>query len=78
MKTNQISSNHILVPKHVKLNEKEKKQLLEKYNISVNELPKINVKDPAIKDLKLEIGDVVKIVRISPTAGETIFYRSVK
>ncbi len=69
--------NHNLVPKHVKLSEKEKKQVLEQYNISINELPKIAASDPAVKDLNPKTGDVVKIVRISKTAGETIYYRGV-
>ncbi len=70
-------SKHLLVPKHIKLSEKDKDKLLEKYNISVTQLPKILQKDPAIKDLKLKQGDVVKIIRKSSTAGETEFYRGV-
>lgn len=70
-------SKHTLVPKHAKLSDKDKENLLEKYNISVSQLPKIIKNDPSIKDLKLKPGDVVKIIRPSPTAGETIFYRSV-
>ena len=70
-------SKHNLVPKHTKASDKETEQLLERYNISVTQLPKILKNDPAIKELKLKIGDVVKIVRNSPTAGETVFYRSV-
>lgn len=70
-------SKHTLVPKHTKLSEKEKEIVLKKYNISVTQLPRILKTDSAIKDLKLKLGDVVKIVRQSPTAGEIIFYRSV-
>ena len=70
-------SKHTLVPKHTKLSEKEKEIILKKYNISVTQLPRIIKTDSAIKDLKLKQGDVVKIVRQSPTAGEIIFYRSV-
>ena len=69
--------NHILVPKHSKLSETEKKQLFEKYNISLKELPKILKKDPAIADLKVKEGDVIKIERNSPTAGKTVYYRGV-
>ncbi len=65
------------MPKHIKLSEKEKKQLFEKYNITVKELPKIKITDAALMDLKIEPGDVVKIIRPSPTAGEAIFYRGV-
>ena len=70
-------SKHTLVPKHTKLSEKEKEIILNKYNISVTQLPRILKNDSAIKDLKLKQGDVVKITRQSPTAGEIIFYRSV-
>ena len=68
---------HILIPKHVKLTEKEKQKVLENYNISVNELPKINKTDAAISSLNVKPGDVIKILRKSPTAGEASFYRVV-
>jgi DNA-directed RNA polymerase subunit H len=68
---------HVLVPKHVKVSEKEKKDLLEKYRISVFDLPKIRIKDPALKGLDVKSGDIVKIIRESPTASEAIFYRCV-
>ena len=70
-------TQHIHVPKHSKLNEKEKQALLEKYNISLKELPKISKKDPAIKDLNVKVRDVIKIIRKSPTAGVSVFYRGV-
>lgn len=70
-------SKHILVPKHTKLNEKDKDKLLQELNISVSQLPKILRDDPAIKGMKLREGDVVKITRKSPTVGESVFYRGV-
>ncbi|MFC1768893.1 DNA-directed RNA polymerase subunit H [Nanoarchaeota archaeon] len=70
-------TKHVLVPKHVKLSEKEKKELFEKYNITMEELPKILIKDAAIKNLNVKAGDVIKVVRISSTAGESNFYRGV-
>jgi DNA-directed RNA polymerase subunit H (RpoH/RPB5) len=69
--------NHILVSKHSKLSDKEKKDLLEKYKITIKELPRISKKDPAIKDLNAKAGDIVKIIRKSKTAGESIFYRCI-
>lgn len=69
--------NHILVSKHLKLSDKEKKDLLEKYNITTKELPIVIKKDPAIKALNVRPGDVIKIIRKSPTAGEAVFYRYV-
>ncbi len=73
----QIVSKHVLIPKHIKIGEKEKKELLEKYNISLKELPKILKDDPAIASLNVKPGDVIKVIRKSPTAGEAIFYRGV-
>ena len=53
---------HILQPKHVKLKPEEVENLLEKYNISVSQLPIIRFNDPALpKDCKK--GDVIKILR---------------
>jgi len=70
-------SQHILVPKHVKLSEKDKKELLEKYHVSLRDLPKINRKDPALENLDIKKGDILKIIRKSPSAGESVFYRAV-
>ena len=70
-------SNHILVPKHEKCSESEKKQLLARYKVNVQDLPKISINDAAIVDMDLNPGDVVKITRDSPTAGTSVFYRVV-
>ncbi len=69
--------DHVLVPEHIKLNSKEKKELLEKYHINLLELPKISIKDPALTDVDVAVGDVIKIIRKSSTAGKSIFYRAV-
>lgn len=53
---------HILQPKHIKLKSQEVKELLEKYNISLSQLPKIKVSDPAIP-AGCNIGDILKIER---------------
>ncbi len=72
------ATKHVLVPKHSKINEQEKKDLLEKYGLSgIRELPRILSVDPAIKDLDAKEGDIIKILRISQTAGTTVFYRRV-
>jgi DNA-directed RNA polymerase subunit H len=68
---------HVLIPKHKKLSEKEKKELLESYKITINELPSIHKSDPALAGIDVEVGDVVKIERNSPTSGKTVFYRGV-
>jgi len=68
---------HELVPKHTILNEKEKEELFKKYGITIKQLPRILGSDPVIKVLNGQPGDVIKIVRKSPTAKETVYYRVV-
>ena len=66
---------HILIPKHSVLTDAQKEKILQKYNISIKELPKILKTDPAIISLSAKLGDVIKITRNSATASEAIFYR---
>jgi DNA-directed RNA polymerase subunit H len=66
-----------LVPKHVLINEKEKAALLHDLNINLKQLPRISADDPAIEKFGAKKGDVIKIIRKSPTAGECIYYRVV-
>ncbi len=66
-----------MVPKHEKLSEKEVQRLLERYNISKKQLPKMLSSDPVAKALDLKPGDVVKITRKSRSAGESVYYRCV-
>jgi DNA-directed RNA polymerase subunit H len=68
-------SKHVLIPKHAKVSEKEKSELLERYGVSELELPRMLKTDAAISDLGVKPGDIIRIVRKSPTAGESIFYR---
>ncbi|MSR86145.1 DNA-directed RNA polymerase subunit H [Candidatus Woesearchaeota archaeon] len=77
MDTNTEISAHILVPKHRKLSIEETNVLLEKLNISVNQLPRILQSDPAIRHLNAEPGEVICIERDSPTAGKANYYRVV-
>jgi DNA-directed RNA polymerase subunit H len=70
-------SSHILVPKHSLLTKEEAQEVLEKYRIKPYQLPYIKRADPAIREIKAQVGDVIKVVRRSSTAGETIVYRYV-
>jgi len=70
-------NQHILVPKHSKLNEKEKEALLAKYQITIKDIPKISKNDPAIADLELTQSDIIKIERPSATTRTTVFFRRV-
>ena len=61
---------HILQPKHVRLKPEERKKILDKYNLSVSQLPRIKLDDPALpKDCAK--GDVVKIERKD---GDKIYF----
>jgi len=68
---------HELVPQHILLSEEEKEKLLQELNVRISDLPKIKINDPAIRHLNPKPGDIVKIIRKSPTAGEAVYYRVV-
>lgn len=67
---------HILQPKHLKLKADEVEKLLSKYNISLAQLPKIKITDPALPE-GCEISDVIKIERNSSNK-KTFYYRVVE
>ena len=71
---------HILQPKHTRLSEKEADKLLSDMNISLTQLPKIKITDPALDD-SFGIGDIVKIERIEIDEKEdkkiNVYYRVV-
>ena len=66
---------HILQPKHTKLSHQEVEKLVAELNISLAQLPKIKITDPALPE-KTEIGDVFKIER-AIDGKKTNFYRAV-
>jgi len=68
---------HISVPKHEVLKKSDAEKVLNQYNITTAQLPKIRASDPALKQINSKIGDVIKITRKSPTAGISVYYRVV-
>lgn len=73
---------HDLVPEHTLLSEKEEKEMLKKWKIGSDQLPKIRKDDPVIKVLEeiegpIAEGRVIKIIRKSESAGMSIVYRMV-
>jgi len=77
-KFNEIILSHKLVPKHIILDEKEKKRVVAKYaGGDPFKLPYISRNDPVVKAIGAKPGDVIKIIRESPTAGKSIYYRLV-
>ena len=69
--------DHIYVPRHEIMTIKESEQVLKDFNCMPTELPLIFVNDPAILGLGVKPGDMIRITRKSPTAGESIYYRYV-
>ncbi len=70
---------HELVPKHYLLTKEESQNLLEKYKITISDLPQMSEKDPVSIAIGAKEGDIVKIVRESHTTVKNIdYYRYVK
>lgn len=70
-------SEHHLVPKHERLNKEEAHALLAQFGLDYDKLPQISIEDVMCVELQAEVGDVIRITRNSPVAGETIYYRRV-
>jgi DNA-directed RNA polymerase subunit H len=68
---------HALVPFHEILTDKERAALLDQYKVKPYQMPQIKSADPAVKAIGAKPGDVLRITRKSPTAGEHITYRYV-
>lgn len=68
---------HNLVPKFRILSDEEKEELLKKFKINENQLPKILESDPVVKRIDAKPGNVLEIVRKSEVAGESTYYRLV-
>jgi len=68
---------HHLVPKHEILTSEEKEEVLKKYRVEPYQLPLIRTSDPIANVIGARPGDLIRITRESPTAGEYISYRYV-
>jgi len=66
---------HIQVPKHVILNEEEKKKMVERFHIQASDLPTISRYDPVAQVLCMRPGMVCRIHRKSKTAVESEYFR---
>lgn len=69
---------HNLVPEHVIISEEERRIVIEKYaGGDPYKLPYILSSDPVVQAVGAKPGDIIKIIRRSPTAGVYIYYRLV-
>jgi len=68
---------HVLVPKHEIVAPDEKDKLLNEYRVQPYQLPRLKASDPGAKAIGAKPGDIVRIVRDSPTAGKYTSYRYV-
>ncbi|GEM_PF-783813 len=69
---------HFLVPPHILLNEEEKAEIFNRYNVEEpTRLPLIKEKDPVARLIGAKRGDLIMIIRESETAGRSLYYRYV-
>jgi len=70
-------TDHVLVPKHEIIGEDEKKQVLTQFNATEEQFPFLFSTDPVVREIGAKPGDMIRITRVSDTAGETTYYRFV-
>jgi len=68
---------HELVPKAEIVPKEEAKKILKELNAAPWQLPWIRASDPLARAIGAKPGDVIRIIRKSPTAGEHVTYRFV-
>jgi len=68
---------HELVPKHILLSKEEASRILRRMGISKRQLPWILASDPVARAIGAKPGDVVMVIRRSPTAGVSVAFRLV-
>ena len=71
-------THHFLVPKHSILSKEEEEKMLEMYNTTKGKVPKIPKDDPIVKYYGMKPDQICKIIRKSPSVGESVYYRLVK
>ncbi len=68
---------HELVPKHEIVPYDEAVRILKELGVRPEQLPWIRVTDPVVRRIGAKPGDIIRVYRKSPTAGEIIVYRYV-
>ena len=69
--------DHELVPEHEILPLEEALKVLRELGVKPEQLPYLRASDPVAREIGAKPGDIVKIVRNSPTAGRIVVYRYV-
>ena len=70
-------TKHKSVPRHEILSNQEAQAILEKYQCKISQLPRILPKDPIVRYMGCATGQILKITRVSSTAGRYVTYRVV-
>ena len=70
-------TEHELVPPHIMLSEQEKQEVLRRFCTSESKIPKLLQTDPVAKFYNMQPGQMVKIIRKSPTRDSAEYYRVV-
>ena len=79
-KFNKLQSDiteHDLVPQHIILNKEEGEEVLEAYRARKRDMPLIRSNEPVAKYYNVKPGEIVKILRPSPSTVEIVAYRLV-
>ena len=69
---------HELVPRHVLLDKKTAGAILKKLGLKPFQLPWMYESDPVARAIGAKAGDLVMIIRKSPTAGISVSFRYVR
>ncbi len=68
---------HVFQPKFIILTSEEEAEVLDKYQTTINKLPKMSVLDPVSKYYSMKKGQVIKVIRNDPEVGLAISYKLV-
>ena len=68
---------HELVPRHEVVPPEEAARILKDLGVRPEQLPWLRATDPVARRIGAKPGDIVRIYRKSPTAGEIVVYRYV-
>jgi DNA-directed RNA polymerase subunit H len=70
-------TDHELVPKHEIVPVEEAIKILKELGVRPEQLPYLKASDPVAREIGAKPGDLVRIIRKSPTAGRVVVYRYV-